>query len=85
MSEIRANSGVAARNEIYNLNIKNIKLTKIFKNILIKLLENPKIQNDKKYEFIKCFTKYNERQINSYKQQIHYEALCMELIHIYHK
>jgi len=72
------------RNELYNLNIKNIKLLPIFKSILYKFLGSSDISDEKKYKMIDCFSKYNSREVCSYKQQIHYEALIMEINIIYH-
>ena len=71
------------RNIIYEINIKNIKLLGILKNILLHFL-NENIETNKKIMFCNIFSKYDIRCQTSYKTQVHYEALFSELIYNYH-
>jgi len=75
---------IKIRELLYEINIKNIKLDIILKNILYFLLKNKEIDNSKKYKFCELFAKYDHRSKISYKSQIHYESLFSQIIFCYH-
>lgn len=76
---------VKIRDEIYEINIKNIDFEIILKKLLKELLTNSTIPDNKKHEIVSEYSKYSIRIINCYKEQIHYEALLSNIIYIYHK
>jgi DNA polymerase III delta prime subunit len=71
------------RDILYEINIKNIKMIQILKNILSHFLKS-KIDEDKKIKLCKMFAKYDHRVQMSYKSQIHYETLFMQVIYLLH-
>jgi hypothetical protein len=76
---------IKIRDEIYEINIKNIDFQIILKKILSELLSDKTIDNSKKQEIIYEYSKYSKRIVTCYKEQIHYESLICNLIYIYHK
>lgn len=75
---------IKIRELIYEINIRNIKIDSILKNILHVFLKSKEINNDKKFKMCGLFSKYDHRSKLSYKSQIHYEGLFSELIYLYH-
>jgi len=73
------------RDEIYEINIKNLDFNIIIKKLLDILLKDKDLLHDKKHEIIRAYGDYSIRICNSYKKQIHYEALISKIIYIYHK
>ena len=71
------------RDIIYEVNIKNIKFIELLKNILKNYLDS-KLDSDKKYKLCEMFAKYDQRIQMSYKSQIHYEALFMDMMCLIH-
>jgi hypothetical protein len=75
---------IKIREIIYQINIKNIKIYSILRNILYHFLSNKEVTASKKNKICEIFAKYDNRSRISYKAQIHYEALFSELIYCYH-
>ena len=73
------------RDEIYDVNIKNLDFDIIIKKILNLLLKDKELLHNKKHEIIEEYGKYSLRIHNAYKEQIHYESLISKIIYIYHK
>ena len=73
------------RDEIYEVNIKNLDFNIIIKKLLQLLLKDEELLHNKKHEIIEEYAKYSLRIYNAYKEQIHYEALISKIIYIYHK
>ena len=71
------------RDILYEINIKNIKMIQILRNILSYFL-NENLDYDKKIRLCQLFAKYDHRVQMSYKAQIHYESLFMEIIQLLH-
>lgn len=71
------------RDIIYEVNIKNIKFIELLKNILKNYLDS-KLDSEKKYKLCEMFAKYDQRNQMSYKSQIHYEALFMDMMCLIH-
>ncbi len=76
---------IKIRDEIYEINIKNLDFQIILKRLLKELINDKNIPDDKKHEIINEFSTYSVRIVTCYKEQIHYEALLSRLIYIYHK
>ena len=63
---------------------KNVLLqSSLGKNILKNYLDS-KLDSDKKYKLCEMFAKYDQRIQMSYKSQIHYEALFMDMMCLIH-
>lgn len=76
---------IKIRDEIYEINIKNIDFQIILKRLLNELLNDKTLDKNKKFDVINEYSKYSSRLVNCYKEQIHYESLLCNLIYIYHK
>ena len=76
---------VKIRDEIYEINIKNINFSEILIKLFNELLKDKNIENKKKHDIINAYSKYSINIVNCYKEQIHYESLLSNIIYIYHK
>jgi hypothetical protein len=72
------------RDILYIINIKNIKVNTILKNILRHFIDMKDFDFNKKKQLCEICALYDERTNHSYKNQIHYEALFSKIIYIYH-
>lgn len=75
---------IKIREEIYELNIKNLNFNDILKKILKLLLEDKNLSHDKKFKIIQLYSSYSQKIVNCFKEQIHYEALLSGIIYVYH-
>jgi len=76
---------IKIRDEIYEINIKNLDFNLIILKLLKELLSEKTLSDVKKYEIVSEYSKYSINIVNCYKEQIHYEALISNIIYIYHK
>lgn len=82
-SNIKIENKLYIRDLLYNIMITNISSTRILKDILNKLCDNPKIPDDCKYEILEICAYYEHNLIGGRRNIIHLEAPIIKIMKLF--